>query len=160
ALNKFDKDVVAIISNSTVSSSGVVRVQAVDNATLTSDAVMSVDAATTGKVEATVGGMLAINSVLGAVSASIEGSNVTTRGGNSDIQVLAGDTSTITAHAETSALASSGGTIAGATIALNTVGWQQSGNPLTATVDTILGTGGWTDESASNHTPTANGATT
>ena len=161
--NTFDQDVVAIITHSTVTSTGgVVRVQAVNNTTLTSDAVMSVDAETTGKTAASGGGMLAANSVQGIVSASIEGSTVTTTGGAADVQVLAGDTSTITARAETSALASGGGNSAavGATIALNTIGWQLSGNLLTATVDTILGTSGWTDDSAANSTPTANGATT
>ena len=164
SLNTFDKDVVAIVTNSSVQSTGVVRVQSVDNTTLQSDAVMSVDAATTGKTAASGGGMFAGNSVFGLVSASIESSTVTTTGASGDVQVLAGDTSTITARAETSALASSSGNSAaiGATIALNTIGWGYSGSGglLAATVDTILGTSGWTDDAASNSTPTATGATT
>ena len=151
SLNTYDKNIIAIVTNSSVTSSGVVRVQAVDNVTLSSIAAMSVDAATTGKVAASGGGMFAANDVLGAVSASIEGSTVATTGGTSDIQVLAGDTSTITARAETSALASSQGTAvaAGATIALNVIGWEFSGTGglLAATVDTLLGSNvaNWTD---------------
>ena len=147
-----------------MTSSGVVRVQTVDNVTLTSDAVMSETAATTGSTAATGGGMLAVNDVLGVVSASIEGSQVTTSGASSDVQVLAGDTSTVTARAETSALANGGNTAASAaaTIALNTIGWQFAGGVsgiLAASVDTLVGNGGssdWTDEFPSSVTASGN----
>src|SRR6202043_1710773 len=80
------------------------------------------------------------------------------------VRVLAGDTSTIPARAETSALASSQGTAvaAGATIALNVIGWEFSGTGglLAATVDTLLGSdvATWTDPFPTDVTASGNTA--
>ncbi len=160
----FNKDVIALVTGSTVTSSGVVRVQAVDNTSLSSDAVMAADSASSTGASVSGGGTLAANIVNGAISASIENSTVSTTGGTSDVQVLAGDSSTITSRAETSASATGTSTAVGiaGTISLNAIGWTigtTDGGLLGATVGTLLGTNSfWTDNAPTDPTASGNSA--
>ena len=105
ARNVFDRRVTATIDDgSTVTSDGgAVRVQAIDNAALSTDVTMAADA-TGSSVAVSGGGMLAVNLVNGAVSATIDHSTIAAPTGDAtgDVQVLAGDSSTVTARAETS----------------------------------------------------------
>ena len=120
----FDKNTTAIVTGSMVSSSGAVRVEAVDNASLSSAAVMAAQSTSSGGASVSGGGGLAANIVQGAVSASIEGSTITTTGGG-DVSVLAGDSSLVSSRAETSASATGTSTAVGVagTVALNVIGW-------------------------------------
>ncbi len=166
AENTFDKSITASIDNSTVNSGGVVRVEAVDNASLSTDVTMVSNATTPSDVSISGGGMVAVNLVNGAVSATIDNSTVSAFG---DVQVLAGDSSSVTARAETSTIASGNSTsvsVAG-TIALNAIGWSfDTGQPggagaeaiAGATLGTIVGSNSfWTDNAPSD--PTAPGPT-
>ncbi len=158
-----DKIIDADIAGSTVSSGslavagGDVRVQAVDNKSLSSDAIMVADATTSGDTSGAVGGMLAANIVNGSVSATISNSAVTTTKAG-DVQVLAGDSSTVTSRAETSSVASSTSTSisASGTIALNAIGWTitpSAGGLAEATLGTILGSSAfWTDNAPADVT--------
>ncbi|HLZ07831.1 MAG TPA: hypothetical protein VKT80_04535, partial [Chloroflexota bacterium] len=149
----FDKDIIGRITHASVTSVGAVRVQAVDNTSLSSDAAIAADVATSGGVAVSGGGTLATNSVLGAVSASIESSTVVTTGATGDIQILAGDTSSVTSRAETSASSSGSSTAVGvaATLALNSIGWTSTGL-LGATIGTLLGSSSFWTEAATNVT--------
>ena len=140
----YDKDVAAEILDSSVTSDGVVRVQAVDNQTISSDDLMVSDGETTGKVSVAGGGMLAANLVNGSAAATVQDSKIVTTGGASDLQVLAGDSSTITSYAETSSVSSSTSTsvsVSG-TVALNAIGWTidtSAAGLAAASLGTILG---------------------
>ena len=156
AVISFDKDTTALISDSTVESAGVVRVQAVDNVTLSSETVMAANATSSTSISVSGGGGLAVNLVNGAISASIQGSAVTTSGG--DVQVLAGDSSSVSSRAETNASATGTSTAAAlaGTVALNAIGWSFGtgiADLLAASVGTILGTNSfWTDNAPANVT--------
>ena len=66
SLNTFDKNIIALVTDLKVTATESFT-RAVDNVTLASNTVMSEDAATTGHTSAAGGGMLAANSVQGAV---------------------------------------------------------------------------------------------
>src|SRR5205807_2872950 len=143
AVNTFDKDVVAKLSNSSVNATSTVRVTALNNTSIVSLADTETIVITTTVIDkgsVAFAGTFAANTVLGAVSASIEGSSVATTA-TGGVQVLAGDTSDIDARAQAGST-STGGSISGATAgtaAVNAIGWKTPGL-LTATIDTLLGT--------------------
>ena len=105
-------------------------------------------------------GTFAANSVLGAVTASIESSSVTTTN-SGDVQVLAGDSSVVDARAQAGST-STGGSISGAVagaFAINAIGWQGATSLLAASVNALLGTAYWTTEQPSNVTAKIVGST-
>ena len=172
AVNTFDKNVEATLSNSIAISGGEVTVEAVNNTTIVAYAQTETITITTtilDKARFSVGGTFAANTVLGQTSASIAGSAVTTQtadatGANptnvGDVQVLAGDTSVIDSDAEAGAISTGGATNATASenVAVNVIGWTGASSLQSATINGLLGTDFWTTETPSNVTATITGS--
>ncbi|MDR3372280.1 MAG: LEPR-XLL domain-containing protein, partial [Ancalomicrobiaceae bacterium] len=162
AIVVYSKSVASEIVNSTVASGGTVTVRAVDATTIDVTASMSADATTSKGASVAGGGSLAVTMINSSVGATIDHSKVTTTGASSDVQVLAGDESTITSSAETSATSSGTSTSASVsgTVALNAIGWSfdtSFAGLAKAALGTLLGTDSafWTNNAPTD--PTAPG---
>ena len=157
AIIVFGKNVHARIEGSSVTSAGSVLVKAMDSTNLNSQSIMSADATTSSGTSVAGGGSLAVNMINGSVDATISDSVISTTGATSDVQVLAGDDSSITSRAETSAVSSGTSTSVSvaATIALNAIGWSfdtSYAGLAAAALGTLLGTDAlfWTNHAPAN----------
>ncbi|HEY1749492.1 MAG TPA: LEPR-XLL domain-containing protein, partial [Xanthobacteraceae bacterium] len=183
AVNAVDKNVETEVAGSTVNSNGEVLVQALDSETIVSFAETETVVITTTPLDKgyfEFGGTFAANSVLGGTTATIDSSSVTTKTADStnspnagDVQVLAGNTSTIDAEAQAGTTATGGSLAAGVAgaLAFNSIGFsgnssfaslasqtgtvsgQSTGlDALEAAINGLLGTSFWSTETPSNVT--------
>ena len=158
AVNQLNRDVQAYSNAANIQTSGAgnVSLEAVRNAriqatTQAMELTGTLDPELRLNVDIALGGTVAVNTVLGDVSAYIQGGSVWSAG-TGDISLNAQDTSLVHAKSEISAIAQSGvitliGTgSAGVSLAFNAMGWSDPGLH-TLSLDALIGIQLGTEES-------------